>query len=161
MFSDPQFWVALAFALFVIAVFKPVRKILSTSLDSKIKEIKDSIDEAEDLKNETQITLSDIKKRQNEVELEIKEIHSNAKDKIKILESEAKEKLDEQSNKREQLAKTKIQQMARDANLSIQNNISQTAIIAAIAVLEKKLNKEDKQNLINQSIKDFAAVQKN
>ena len=56
MFSDPQFWVALAFALFVIAVFKPVRKILSTSLDSKIKEIKDSIDEAEDLKNETQIT---------------------------------------------------------------------------------------------------------
>ena len=161
MFSDPQFWVALAFALFVIAVFKPVRKILSTSLDSKIKEIKDSIDEAEDLKNETQITLSDIKKRQNEVELEIKEIHSNAKDKIKILESEAKEKLDEQSNKREQLAKTKIQQMARDANLSIQNNISQTAIIAAIAVLEKKLNKEDKQNLINQSIKDFAIVQKN
>ena len=161
MFSDPQFWVALAFALFVIAVFKPVRKILSTSLDSKIKEIKDSIDEAEDLKNETQITLSDIKKRQNEVELEIKEIHSNAKDKIKILESEAKEKLDEQSNKREQLAKTKIQQMARDANLSIQNNISQTAIAAAIAVLENKLNKEDKQNLINQSIKDFAAVQKN
>tara|TARA_B110000116_G_C16688504_1_gene514084 strand:+ start:329 stop:814 length:486 start_codon:yes stop_codon:yes gene_type:complete len=161
MFSDPQFWVALAFALFVIAVFKPVRKILSTSLDSKIKEIKDSIDEAEDLKNETQITLSDIKKRQNEVELEIKEIHSNAKDKIKILESEAKEKLDEQSNKREQLAKTKIEQMARDANLSIQNNISQTAIAAAIAVLENKLNKEDKQNLINQSIKDFAAVQKN
>ena len=161
MFSDPQFWVALAFALFVIAVFKPVRKILSTSLDSKIKEIKDSIDEAEDLKNETQITLSDIKKRQNEVELEIQEIHYNAKEKIKIIESEAKKKLDEQSNKREQLAKTKIQQMARDANLSIQNNISQTAIAAAIAVLENKLNKEDKQNLINQSIKDFAAVQKN
>ena len=161
MFSDPQFWVALAFALFVIAVFKPVRKILSTSLDSKIKEIKDSIDEAEDLKNETQITLSDIKKRQNEVELEIQEIHYNAKEKIKIIESEAKKKLDEQSNKREQLAKTKIEQMARDANLSIQNNISQTAIIAAIAVLEKKLNKEDKQNLINQSIKDFAIVQKN
>ena len=161
MFSDPQFWVALAFALFVIAVFKPVRKILSTSLDSKIKEIKDSIDEAEDLKNETQITLSDIKKRQNEVELEIQEIHYNAKEKIKIIESEAKKKLDEQSNKREQLAKTKIEQMARDANLSIQNNISQTAIAAAIAVLENKLNKEDKQNLINQSIKDFAAVQKN
>jgi F0F1-type ATP synthase membrane subunit b/b' len=161
MFSDPQFGVALAFALFVIAVFKPVRKILSTSLDSKIKEIKDSIDEAEDLKNETQITLSDIKKRQNEVELEIQEIHYNAKEKIKIIESEAKKKLDEQSNKREQLAKTKIEQMARDANLSIQNNISQTAIIAAIAVLEKKLNKEDKQNLINQSIKDFAIVQKN
>jgi F-type H+-transporting ATPase subunit b len=161
MFSDPQFWVALAFAIFVIALFNPVRKILSTSLDSKIKEIKDSIDEAENLKNETQITLSDIKKRQNKVELEIKKIHSNAKDKIKIIESEATEKLNEKTNKREQLAKTKIEQMARDANLSIQNNISQTAIAATIAVLEKKLNQDDKKNLINQSIKDFATVQKN
>jgi F-type H+-transporting ATPase subunit b len=159
MFSDPQFWVALAFAIFVIALFNPVRKILSTSLDSKIKEIKDSIDEAENLKNETQITLSDIKKRQNKVELEIKKIHSNAK--IKIIESEATEKLNEKTNKREQLAKTKIEQMARDANLSIQNNISQTAIAATIAVLEKKLNQDDKKNLINQSIKDFATVQKN
>ena len=161
MFSDPQFWVALAFAIFVIALFNPVRKILSTSLDSKIKEIKDSIDEAENLKNETQITLSDIKKRQNKVELEIKKIHSNSKDKIKIIESEATEKLNEKTNKREQLAKTKIEQMARDANLSIQNNISQTAIAATIAVLEKKLNQDDKKNLINQSIKDFATVQKN
>jgi len=161
MFSDPQFWVALAFAIFVIALFNPVRKILSTSLDSKIKEIKDRIDEAENLKNETQITLSDIKKRQNKVELEIKKIHSNAKDKIKIIESEATEKLNEKTNKREQLAKTKIEQMARDANLSIQNNISQTAIAATIAVLEKKLNQDDKKNLINQSIKDFATVQKN
>ena len=27
MFSDPQFWVAIAFFLFVLAVFNPVRKI--------------------------------------------------------------------------------------------------------------------------------------
>ena len=59
MFSDPQFWVALAFVVFVIAIFNPVRKLLSSSLDTRIKEIKDSIDQAEDLKNETQANLSD------------------------------------------------------------------------------------------------------
>ena len=46
MFSDPQFWVFIAFIIFVGAMVKPVRKILSTNLDDKIQEIKDGIDEA-------------------------------------------------------------------------------------------------------------------
>ena len=40
MFSDPQFWVAVSFLLFVAAIFNPVRKILTSSLDSQINEIK-------------------------------------------------------------------------------------------------------------------------
>ena len=101
MFSDPQFWVAAAFIVFIIAVFNPIRKTLKNSLDSKITEIKKSIEEAENLKNETQVTLSNIKKRQNEVQLEIESIHKNAKEKIKNIENEAQEKLKEQINKKE------------------------------------------------------------
>ena len=158
MFSDPQFWVAIAFIIFILAIFNPVRKILNSSLDTKINEIKESIEEAENLKNDTQVTLSEIKKRQNEVELEIKEIHLNSKDKIKILESQAQIKLSEQNSKRESLAKAKIEQMVRDANLMVKQHITQTAINAAVIVLEKKLNAEEKQNLINQSIKDLESV---
>ena len=43
MFSDPQFWVAVAFVAFIAAVFNPVRKILTTSLDAQIKDIKNKI----------------------------------------------------------------------------------------------------------------------
>ena len=161
MFSDPQFWVAVAFIIFILAIFNPVRKILSSSLDNKINEIKENIEEAENIKNDTQLTLSEIKKRQNEVTLEIKEIHSKSKEKIKILESQAQLKLTEQSSKREMLAKEKIEQMSRDANLMVQNNITQTAIDATLRVLEKKLNKDEKQNLIDQSIKDLDSVFKN
>ena len=71
MLSDPQFWVAIAFVIFLLAIFNPIRKILVSSLDTKIEEIKNSIQEAESLKNETQITLSNIKKRQNDVQKEI------------------------------------------------------------------------------------------
>ena len=82
MFSDPQFWVLIAFVIFVGAMFNPVRKIFSTNLDGKIQEIKNSIDQAEKLKNDTQLTLSEIKKRQNEVKEEIETIRQEAKDKI-------------------------------------------------------------------------------
>lgn len=55
MFSDPQFWVAIAFILFVIVIFNPIRKILVSSLDSRINEIKNSIAEAENLKKKLEL----------------------------------------------------------------------------------------------------------
>ena len=161
MFSDPQFWVAVAFVIFLLAVFKPIKKILSASLDSKILEIKKNIDEAENLKNETQLTLSDIKKRQNEVKSEINNIRDNANKKVKDLESAAKQKLNDQIAKREFLSKAKIEQMTRDANSSIQRIISLTAIEATVNLIEDKLNEQDKQNLIDQSIKDLGSALKN
>ncbi len=161
MFSDPQFWVAVAFVIFLLAVFKPIKKILSASLDSKILEIKKNIEEAENLKNETQSTLSDIKKRQNEVKSEINNIRDNANKKVKDLESAAKQKLNDQITKREFLSKAKIEQMTRDANSSIQRIISLTAIEATVNLIEDKLNEQDKQNLIDQSIKDLGSALKN
>ena len=58
MFSDPQFWVAVAFVAFIAAVFNPVRKILTTSLDAQIKDIKDKIEEAEKLISKINESLS-------------------------------------------------------------------------------------------------------
>ena len=161
MFSDPQFWVAIAFIVFIAAIFNPVRKILSLSLDKKINEIRNDIDEAENLKNETQVILADMKKRQNQVGLEIDVINSNVKEQINTLELQAQKKFDEQSSKRELLAIEKIEQITREANIKIQQNIIQISIDASINLIEKKLNKEEKINLINQSIKDFSNAIKN
>ena len=161
MFADPQFWVAIAFIIFVAAIFNPIRKMLGTTLNSKIQEIKKSIEEAENIKDETQNTLSDLKKRQNDVRIEIEKIHKDAKEKIKILESQAEEKLKEKIDKRNLLAAAKIEQMTRDANAAIQRNISQKAIEAVVTILKKKLDQAEKQNLINQSIKELSSVFKN
>ena len=161
MLSDPQFWVAIAFVIFLIAIFNPIKKILGSTLDSKINEIKDSIEEAENIKNDTLVALNDIKNRQNEVDLEIKKINANAKEKINVLELQTHEKLVDQISKKESLAKEKIEQMVRDTNLIIKENIAQTAIEATINILEKKLNQNEKQNLIDQSIKELGEVLKN
>ena len=161
MFSDPQFWVAVAFVAFIAAIFNPVRKILTTNLDSQIKDIKDKIDEAENLKNETQVTLSEVKKRQNDVQAEIQDIHKEAEKKVKQLEEIAESKLKDQIAKRQVLAEAKIDQLTRDANNLIQSHISSTAIEATISVLEQKLNNQEKQKLIDKSIEDLGSALKN
>ena len=161
MFSDPQFWVAVAFFAFIAAVFNPIRKILTTNLDSQIKDIKDKIEEAENLKNETQNTLSEIKQRQNDVQVEIQEIHKEAESKVKQLEKIAENKLKEQILKRQVLSEAKIEQLTRDANNFIQSHITSTAIAATISILQQKLNPEEQQKLINKSIQELGSTLKN
>ena len=161
MFSDPQFWVAVAFVAFIAVIFNPVRKILTSNLDSQIKDIKDKIDEAENLKNETQVTLSEVKKRQNDVQAEIQDIHKEAEKKVKQLEEIAESKLKDQIAKRQVLAEAKIDQLTRDANNLIQTHISSTAIEATISVLEQKLNNQEQQKLIDKSIEDLGSALKN
>ena len=161
MFSDPQFWVAVAFVAFIAAIFNPVRKILTTNLDSQIKDIKDKIEEAENLKNETQVTLSEVKKRQNDVKAEIQDIHKEAEKKVKQLEEIAESKLKDQIAKRQVLAEAKIEQLTREANIMIQSHISSTAIAATISILEQKLNNHEQQKLIDKSIEDLGSALKN
>lgn len=161
MFSDPQFWVAVAFFLFIAAIFNPIRKILTTNLDSQIKNIKDKIDEAENLKNETKITLSEIKQRQNDVQSEIKDIHTEAENKVHQLEDNAEVKLKDQIAKRHVLAEAKINQLTRDANNAIQSHISATAIAATISIIKKKLNNQEQQKLIDKSIQELGNALKN
>ena len=161
MFSDPQFWVAVAFVAFIVAIFNPVRKILTSSLDTQIKDIKNKIDEAENLKNETQITLSEIKKRQNDVQIEIQDIHKDAEKKVKQLEENAEAKLKDQIAKRQILAEAKIDQLTRDANSLIQSHISSTAIAATISILQQKLDSQEQQKLIDKSIEELGSALKN
>ena len=161
MFSDPQFWVFIAFIIFIGVMIKPVRKILLINLGDKIQEIKDSIDQAEKIKNDAQLALSEIKKRQNEVKGEIDLIEKEAKEKITIIENNVHTKLIDQINKRNALASVKIDQMTREANTEIQKHITQIAISATVKILEKKLNDKEKQNLINQSVNELGSALKN
>ena len=161
MFSDPQFCVAVAFVAFIAAIFNPVRKILTSNLDAQIKDIKNKIDEAENLKNETQTTLSEIKKRQNDVQIEIQDIHKDAEKKVKQLEENAEAKLKDQIAKRQVLAEAKIDQLTRDANNLIQSHISSTAIAATISLLQQKLNNQEQQKLIDKSIEELGSALKN
>jgi F-type H+-transporting ATPase subunit b len=161
MFSDPQFWVAVAFVAFIAAVFNPVRKMLTTSLDAQIKDIKDKIEEAENLKNETQVSLSEIKQRQNDVQSEIQTILKEAENKVKQIEQLAEDKLKDQIAKRQLLAEVKIEQLTRDANNLIQTHITSSAIDATISILQQKLNNEEQQKLIDRSIQELGSALKN
>ncbi len=160
MFSDPQFWVAVSFFLFILAIFNPVKKILISSLDSQINEIKTKINEAENIKNEAQKTLSELKTRENEVEGEINELKLNSEKKISELNELYSKKLTDQIEKRKLLAENKIEQFVRDTNISIKNYITNVAIETTVSILKNNLSSDKKSSLVDDSIKELNNVLK-
>ena len=161
MFSDPQFWVAVSFVLFIAAIFNPVRKMLISSLDAQISDIKSKIYEAENLKSEAQKTLDELKLRENEVEKEIDNLKIECQNKIAQLKQLSSYKLSEQIEKRRVVAQNKIEQTLRDANLSVKNYITNVAIEVTTNILQEKLTNKEKSDLIDVSIKDLNSVLKN
>ena len=161
MFSDPQFWVAVSFILFIAAIFNPVRKMLVSSLDAQISEIKTKIEEAENLKNEAQKTLSELKKREAEVEKEITKFKTDAENKISELKNLSSKKLSDQIEKKKILADNRIEQLLRDTNQNIKSYIADIAIEAITDILKTSLSKDKKAELINDSINDLNRVLKN
>ena len=161
MFSDPQFWVAVSFILFIAAIFNPVRKILTSSLDAQIKDIKNKIGEVEHLKNEAQKALDELKDRETQVEKEIQNLNLESEKRIAELKDISTSKLTDQIEKRKILAENKIEQLVRDTNNSIKNYISSIAIEATRNILLQNLSKDKKSELIEESITEFNTVLKN
>ena len=161
MFSDPQFWVAVSFILFIAAIFNPVRKILTSSLDAQISDIKNKIDEVENIKNEAQKALDELKDRETKVEKEIENLKLESEKRISDLKNISTSKLADQIEKRKVLAENKIEQLVRDTNNSIKNYISSVAIEATRNILLQNLSKNKKSDLIEESISEFNSVLKN
>ena len=161
MFSDPQFWVAVSFILFIAAIFNPVRKILTSSLDAQIKDIKNKIDEVENLKNEAQKALDELRERESKVEKEIQNLKLESEKRIAELKDISATKLTNQIEKRKILAENKIEQLLRDTNNSIKNYISSVSIEATRNILLQNLSKDKKSELIEESITEFNSVLKN
>ena len=113
------------------------------------------------VKNEAQNTLSELKKREAEVEKEIEKFKTDAENKISELKNLSSQKLSDQIEKKKILADNRIEQLLRDTNQNIKSYITDIAIEAITDILETSLSKDKKAELINDSINDLNRVLKN
>ena len=86
--NNEKTWVALAFCLFVYALYKPIKSALLKLLDSKISEIKNRIDQSDALVNDANNSL-----------LEIKNLMDNLKNKEIAITNSYKKNLEDTAKK--------------------------------------------------------------
>ena len=60
--DNATLWVAISFVIFVILVFKPLKNMMLTSLDTKIAELKSQLEESKKIKEDAEKLFTEQKK---------------------------------------------------------------------------------------------------
>src|SRR5262245_61375748 len=115
MFSDPAFWVGLAFVLVVALTAKRVMQVVHSSLDARAAKIRTQIEEVRKLREDVQALLAEYQRKQCDAMAEVEKIISTAKAEAARLKVDAEKDLERALERRKQQALERIAQSEAQA----------------------------------------------
>lgn len=150
-----EFWVLVAFVLFVGFMVWKARKALVGGLDSRAARIKAEIDEAQRLREEAQALLADYQKKQREALGEAEGMLKQAAEESKRLKAKAETELAAALKRREQQALDRIAQAEAQALAEVRNLAADLAVAATQKILVEKLDPAKAQALVSDAIAEL------
>ena len=155
MTIDATFWVAISFIIFVglILYFKIPEKVKS-ALDDSINNIKKEISEAEKLKEDAKMILSEHEKKISNSKSEIKTMIDNANDLAEKNVLKANKDFHTLMDARKKGAEEKIRQMKNQALKDIKNTSIKIAVESVSQLLKNSLDKSKLDKLFVASIEE-------
>ena len=155
MIIDATFWVAISFFIFVglLIYFKIPEKIQGT-LDENINNIKNQINDAENLKEEAKIILSDHEKKISNSKKETKLMLDKAQDDVEKTVLKMNNELHAQMENRKLNIEDRIKQMKSQAFKDIKNASIKIAMNAVKKLLKNSLDKTKLDKIYLSSIEE-------
>ena len=158
MIQEPEFWVAVAFVLFLgVLIYAGVHKTIIDALDQRSNRIKAELDEARRLRDEAGKLLADYQRKQREVEREAEAIIAEAKAEAERVAAEARGKMEEFVARRTKLAESKIGQAEAQALADVRAAAADAAVAAAEKILRDTAKGKVADDLIARGIADVRA----
>jgi len=155
MFAEPEFWVAVAFVIFVgILVYVGVPKMLLGALDDRARRVQAELDEARRLKEEAQKLLAEYKAKQRQADEEAVAIIEGAKAEAERIAAESKTKMEEFVARRTKMAETKIAQAEAQAIADVRAAAAEAAVTAAEKILTESVKGKVADDLLARGIGD-------
>ena len=156
MIETPEFWAAVGFVVFVIAVAKPIYRALTGALDARGEVIRAEIQEAQTLREEAQHLLAEYKRKQRDALKEAEDILDHAKAEAERLRGLAEQDLEAALRRREQAALEKIAQAEAKAVQEVRDQAIDVALTATAKLIKANLDKGRADALVEQAIKDLS-----
>jgi F-type H+-transporting ATPase subunit b len=161
MIIDATFWVSISFFIFlgVLIYFKIPQKVIS-ALDKSIDSIKNEVDNAESLKEESKNILSDYEKKISNAKNEVKEMIDAATEEADRTVLKTNEEFHIQMENRKKNTEDRIKQMKNQALKDIKNASVNISIQAVEVLLKNSLDKNKLNKIFNSSIEETKSALK-
>ena len=152
MFSSPEFWVAVAFIIFVgLIVWKGLTPILA-ALDSRSNRIRQQIEEARSLRAEAERALGEANRKVREATRETEGILAQARAEAERLKRQSAENLEATLKRREQNALDKIGQAETRAVDEVRARAVEVAVAATARLLSEQMDGTRGDKLVEDAI---------
>ena len=155
MYFDETAWVAIAFILFFVLVWKKVKIALLSLLDERSSLIEKELNEARSLKEEALEELRLALQNQKNVSDEAENLIKDAKETASKIQEEAKIKSIEMIKRKEDQAKQKILSLEAEAIQNIKEITGRIVIEASKIYIKNRLDDKEHLNLISKSSKEI------
>jgi F-type H+-transporting ATPase subunit b len=157
--ANPELWVLVGLALFIglLVVLKVLPGALFGALDAHAAKIKAELDEAQQLREEAQALLADVKAQREEAERQAAGMLEAAKADAALIASEAKARLEEQITRRAEMAERKIAQAEAQAAADVKSAAVDLAAQAAEQILVARLATGASDGLVDAAIGQVGA----
>ena len=142
MVIDATFWVAISFVIFIGGlIYLKVPQKINEQMNNMISVIKNEIEEAEKLKNETKKLLNDSQLKIENAHKESEKIINAAKTESEKIIIEMNEKFFQSSENRKKITEQKIVQIKNDAIKDIKDASVKIAIESTSKIIQTSIDK--------------------
>jgi len=161
MIIDATFWVAVSFFIFIgVLIYFKIPKKINDALSENINTIKDEVDEAEKLKEESKNILSEYEKKISNAKTEIKIMLDSASDEAEKNVLKTNEELHDQMENRKKNAEDRIKQMKNQALKDIKNASVKITINSVESLLKNSLDKNKLNKIFTASVEETKSALK-
>ena len=150
-----EFWVAMAFVLTVVVLFRPVGKMFVKGMKKRSNAISKRISDAVTLKEEAQKMLAEYERKFRGAEKEVKDILLRSEREIEMIKKDALNRLDAEMNARETEAKIRLKASEEKASREIANKTADITLAVVRNILDNSLDDKALDQLIDLSIDDL------
>ena len=153
MFSDPEFWVAVAFVILIgVFVYFGIHSTVLKALDHRSDRNKAEFDDARRLKDEAAKLLAEYQARHASAEREARDIIESARAEAERIASEAKTKMEDFVARRTKTAESKIALAEAQAVADVRSAAANAAVTAASTILSQSVKGQVADDLLAKGI---------
>jgi F-type H+-transporting ATPase subunit b len=156
MLGTPEFWILVAFVLFIALVWRlGGPRAVTQMLDDRAEKIRTDLEKAAKLREDAQALFADYQKKQRDALKEAEAIIASAKAEAERLSAQAASDLEAALKRREQLALQRIAQAEQQAMADVRAAAVDLAMAATKQLLTEKVDPARHETLIDSAIKEL------
>ena len=139
LLRSAEFWALVAFIIFIVSIFKPARRALTSALDQRIEDVRTQVEEAKLLREEAQAALANYQRKQRQAAEESAAIIEQAREEADRHREEAEIALKAVLKRQEAQSLERIAQAEATALREVRETAVELAIEATEELLTEKL----------------------